>query len=149
MLNDDKKLQLRNLISRLQMNKRANHYAKLIVLYRLPSIEKWSIEQISRKYEYTTFNNFSERVASSRLFHVESAPNGKRILYYRKPAEYMAAGMALASYNEGDVESAIENLWRVRSEKRLEDPLTLDFMESARYTQLTVSIRSLVQEGTV
>lgn len=125
------------------MNKRVNHYAKLIGFYKLPDIEQRSIEQTSRKCEYTTFNNFSEMVASSHLFHVESAPDGKRTPYYRKPAQYMAAGMALAAYNEGDVEAAIEKLWRIRSEKRL------DFMESVCYTQLIASIRYLVQEGPV
>jgi len=39
-LDDEKKLQLRRLlISRLQMNKQANQYAKILGLYRLPSIE--------------------------------------------------------------------------------------------------------------
>lgn len=39
-LDDEKKLQLRRLlISRLQMNKQANQYAKILELYRLPSIE--------------------------------------------------------------------------------------------------------------
>lgn len=55
-LNDDEKLQLRRLlISRLQMNKRANQYAKILGLYRVSAIEKWSLEQTSGKYEPTTF----------------------------------------------------------------------------------------------
>lgn len=59
-LNDKKKLQLRRLlISRLQMNKQANKYAKILGIYRLPDIEQWIMVH--------TF-----RVAEIQLFHVET-----------------------------------------------------------------------------
>jgi len=44
--------------------------------------------------------------------------------------------MALAVYNEGDVEAAIKKLWKIRKSNRLEDPITLEYMKSARYTEL-------------
>lgn len=121
-LNDDEKLQLRRLlISRLQMNKRANQYAKILGLYRVSAIEKWSLEQTSGKYEPTTFRKkrkifffffFFGRVAESRLFHLDPDSDGKRSPYYRKPAQFMGAAMALAGYSEGDVEAAIKSSGR-------------------------------------
>lgn len=80
-LDGKKKLQLRRfLISRLQMNKQENQYAKILGLYRLPDIEQWTMAQTSKEYETTTFNNFFNMVAESRLFHVETDSDGKKIL---------------------------------------------------------------------
>lgn len=48
----------------------------------------------------------------------------------------MAAAMALAAYNEGDVEAAIKILWQMRKSNRLVDLITLEYMKSARYAEL-------------
>lgn len=136
-LYDEKKLQLRRLlISRLQMNKQANQHAKILGLYRLPDIEQWTMAQTSKEYETTIFEAFFNRVAESRLFHIETDPDGKKSSYYRKPAQYMATAMALAAYSEGDVEAAIKKLWQMRKSNRLVDLITLEYMKSARYAEL-------------
>ena len=141
LLDDNGKLRLRRLlISRLQMNKKANHYAKLLGLYRLPIIEIWTMAQTAKEYEYSTFRNYFNKVARSRIFNEEKIGP-----YYRKPAQYLAAAMAIAAYSEGDVEAAIKKIWQARNDKKLDDQITLDLKESVRYSQSVSSIKSLIQ----
>lgn len=141
LLDDNGKLRLRRLlISRLQMNKNANQYAKFLGLYRLPNIENWTMSQTAKEYEYCTFRNYFNKIARSRIFNEEKIGP-----YYRKPAQYLAAAMAIAAYSEGDVEAAIKKIWQARNDKKLDDQITLDLKESVRYSQSVSSIKSLIQ----
>ena len=147
-MNDDRKLHLRGLlISRLQMNKQANQDVKLLGLYRVRSIEEWGMAQTCEEYEYTTFINFFDRISSSGLYDSTPRSNGKKSRYYRKPAQYLAAAMALAGYHEAEVENGIGKLQQYRNGQKVLDPVTMDFMKSVRYNQSVTSIRSLVQSG--
>lgn len=56
--------------------------------------------------------------------------NKLRTPFNRKPAQYMAAAMALAAYNEGDVEATIKKTSRFV----LTNPVTLD-LKTTRYIQ--------------
>ncbi|PLB41467.1 uncharacterized protein BDW47DRAFT_99117 [Aspergillus candidus] len=136
------KLRLRRvLINRLQMNKRANQYAKILGLYWIPNIEDWFQAQTSRAYEYSTFQDYSRKVAQSGIFH-----DGKIGPYYRKPSQYLAAAMAIAAYSEDDVDAAIKRIWQARHSKQLDDPITLSLRETGRYVQSISSIKSLLQK---
>ncbi|ODM23896.1 hypothetical protein SI65_01486 [Aspergillus cristatus] len=145
-MSDNRKLHLRRLlISRLQMNKQANQDVKLLGLYRSSTIEEWTVGQTSADYDSTTFDDFFERISESRLFHAEAHSDGTEDPYYRKPAQFLAAAMALAAYSERDVEAAIKKLWQSRKERKMADSITVDYMKSARFSQSVKNIRSLVQ----
>lgn len=63
--------------------------------------------QTAKAYEYSTFRHYFSKVARSGLFNRE-----KISPYYRKPAQYLAAAMAIAAYNEGGAEAAIREISR-------------------------------------
>jgi hypothetical protein len=110
------------LSSRLQANKKANQYAKLLGLYRLPPIEMWIQGLSSLKYDYETSMEYSEQIARSGLFQASTCGIGRQGLYYWKPSQHLAAGMASACYNKWEVKDAIDFLLQ----SRLTDHITAE-----------------------
>lgn len=118
-MNDNRKLHLRRLlISRLQMNKQANEDVNGPGLYRVASIEEWTMGQTYEKYESTAFNHFFNRISSSRLFDSGLRSNDMKSRYYRKPAQHLAAAMALSAYIESDMEDGVKQLEQCRNGQR-------------------------------
>lgn len=111
------------LIARLEMNRRANLYARALGIYKLPPIEEWNQLRGYRTeiYSYRTFRRFFQLVIDSHLFHPD-IPAGTKARkygpYYRKPAQYLAAAMATAGYDKKEVKEVIEKLRRMRMEKK-------------------------------
>lgn len=92
------------------MNRQAKQYVRTLGLYQLPAIEQYYMEQTSGEYELTTFKNFFNRVAGSRIFHIKTDPDGKKSPYYHKPMQYLSAAMTMAGYNKWDVGNTVEKL---------------------------------------
>ncbi|KAL2009441.1 hypothetical protein VTN00DRAFT_5248 [Thermoascus crustaceus] len=119
----EERLLCRILISRLEMNRRANLYTRALGIYKLPPIEEWNQLRGYRTevYSYRTFRRFFQLVIDSCLFHLD-VPAGTKARkygpYYRKPAQYLAAAMATAGYDKKEVRTAIEKLKKMRTEKR-------------------------------
>lgn len=85
-LSHERKLFLRQkLVYRLQANQQANQHCKLLGLYRMPAMEKWTPGQTSSSYDYATFSKFAEKIAHSGLYHWKPS-SGQGVVYYRKPS---------------------------------------------------------------
>jgi hypothetical protein len=141
------KLRLRNeLAGKLRMNQLVNQYAKILGLHHLSGTENWSIPQISAYYQPSTFNHFWSLIAKSHLFHFSIDAEKTHIFYYKRPAQYLAASMLLAEYEESDVEHAIKTLLQAR-EKKLVDRITSDFMRSMLYSQTISTIRTIIRDS--
>lgn len=149
--NEEDKLGLhRVLITRLELNQRANQYARALNLYKLPKIERWNAVNgyQTESYDHATFRCFLKLVSDSHIFHLN--PENIRIRYspyYRKPAQYLAAGMAAAGYNENDVTAAIDKIRQMRKEKKFMNAITLRYLRSHRYSMTISSLSTLLKDN--
>ncbi|KAI9924679.1 hypothetical protein AWENTII_009775 [Aspergillus wentii] len=142
-LDTRRKISLRKLlISRLVLNKLANQYALALDLYKLPEIEEWDVRDGQHA---ETFKRFTRVLTDSRLFHIFN--DGNVGCYYRRPAQYLAAGMGSAGYNEQEVMLAIEKLRDLNREKKFTDSITKYYLSSAECHKSVSTLSTILQKS--
>lgn len=114
------------LVHRISLNRIANQYALALGLYKLPEIEDWDVWDgiHSKFYSNQTFNRWVREILDSRIFHIFENQPGP---FYRRPVQYLAAGMGAAGYSDNDVANAIQTL---QQKKTLLEKITKEYPDS-------------------
>ncbi|KAK5806855.1 hypothetical protein VI817_001113 [Penicillium citrinum] len=118
------------LCTRISLHDRANFFVKhLGWSAHLPPIEKW--KEMPRKKEQQQkqqeegeedkeCGNYEEElyfrriywmIVESGILNIPPLHTGHSVLYYQRPARYVASCMCLAVYSEDDAQVAIKRLW--------------------------------------
>ncbi|KAL2001654.1 hypothetical protein VTN02DRAFT_1488 [Thermoascus thermophilus] len=152
-INDAYKRGLRRvLLTRLELNHRANSYARALNLYKLPPIERWDAARGYRteSYDYATFRRLFTLVSDAHIFHLDPAEN-MRVRYgpyYRKPAQYLAAAMAAAGYDANDAAAAVDRIRQMRRGMRfVDDPVSRGYLRSRRCAVARARLATVVRDS--
>lgn len=100
--------------TRLDLHNRVNRYVKILRIDKLPPIEDWrEIATPESLAAALSFQKIYSIIVYSGLLSIPPDECGLNVLYYQKPARYLAASMILAQYDIQHVEESIERLWEL------------------------------------
>lgn len=99
------------LLTRLDLHNAVDRYVQELGISQIPPIEKWWESHTCHLYNRRDFQSAYDIIVESGLLNLSLDPRGHRLLYYQKPARYLAAGMCLAGYGVRDVENTVRKLW--------------------------------------